>query len=478
LYMTSNNQKSDVFARTVAHELAHGAFRLYHTFSAENKYKITESTDNLMDYNGGTALYKYQWDYIHDPQTMLFAWAEEEEEGAMGVNPKKGTPVAIISDTTMTEGKVFIYNGTDNKMKVKFETSDTSKTKITFKLTILLENSKTTYTYPKTGVDTLIFNQLKEITLDSIPEGKYTLFCKLGNTEYKTNFYIRKQKFEVTVKQLEAIFPSTDSKRIKEVVDAINENSLLFGINTPERMAHFIGQIGAETGGLKKLKEDCGYTAKNIFDIFLKPNLRANSSSTTGKTFKYCDLVEGYNCTNLNSCDGTNMGHADCDSAISVKLTSDGKCAWEFVNFDSIYNIKSSYINSCTLFDYVYGCRMDNGSKSTHDGSTYLGKGFIHITGKSGYKALSNEWNKLYPNDKKEFHGKDINLLETDIEVAIKAAMVFWKLNNLNSKADAGTDDTSIDNVGRKVNGVTGTGLPNGWQIRRTYTKTALEKIK
>ena len=39
-----------------------------------------------MDYSGtqATKLYKYQWDYIHDPQTMLFAWAEEEEEGAMG----------------------------------------------------------------------------------------------------------------------------------------------------------------------------------------------------------------------------------------------------------------------------------------------------------------------------------------------------------------------------------------------------------
>jgi hypothetical protein len=38
-----------------------------------------------MDYSSNTtatALYKYQWDYIHDPQTMLFAWAEEEEEGA------------------------------------------------------------------------------------------------------------------------------------------------------------------------------------------------------------------------------------------------------------------------------------------------------------------------------------------------------------------------------------------------------------
>ena len=27
-------------------------------------------------------LKKYQWDYIHNPQTMLFAWAEEEYEGA------------------------------------------------------------------------------------------------------------------------------------------------------------------------------------------------------------------------------------------------------------------------------------------------------------------------------------------------------------------------------------------------------------
>jgi len=28
-------------------------------------------------------LKKYQWDYIHNPQKIIFAWAEEEEEGAM-----------------------------------------------------------------------------------------------------------------------------------------------------------------------------------------------------------------------------------------------------------------------------------------------------------------------------------------------------------------------------------------------------------
>jgi len=81
-----NNVSAEGVARVAAHELGHGVFRLYHTFSSDNRYVLPEgTTDNLMDYNGGTALYKYQWDYIHDPQTMLFAWAEEEEEGAMGI---------------------------------------------------------------------------------------------------------------------------------------------------------------------------------------------------------------------------------------------------------------------------------------------------------------------------------------------------------------------------------------------------------
>jgi hypothetical protein len=79
-----NNVSPEGVARVAAHELGHGVFRLYHTFSSDNRYILPEgTTDNLMDYNGGTALYKYQWDYIHDPQTMLFAWGEEEEEGAM-----------------------------------------------------------------------------------------------------------------------------------------------------------------------------------------------------------------------------------------------------------------------------------------------------------------------------------------------------------------------------------------------------------
>jgi len=80
------NVDAATLARTAAHELGHGIFSLRHTFSTKNFVYLQQgTTDNLMDYSGTTAtrLNKYQWDYIHNPQNIWFAWAEEEEEGEM-----------------------------------------------------------------------------------------------------------------------------------------------------------------------------------------------------------------------------------------------------------------------------------------------------------------------------------------------------------------------------------------------------------
>ncbi|MDQ2657927.1 MAG: fibronectin type III domain-containing protein [Bacteroidota bacterium] len=65
------------FLKTIAHELGHGAFNLKHTFDEHNLPPGT--TDNVMDYSDGSALYKYQWDYIHEPRTApgLFEGGEE-----------------------------------------------------------------------------------------------------------------------------------------------------------------------------------------------------------------------------------------------------------------------------------------------------------------------------------------------------------------------------------------------------------------
>lgn len=90
-YMPRNRQAGFVFtephqgnadelAKTIAHELGHGAFNLRHIFA---EYGLPMgSTDNLMDYGSGTTLCKYQWDAIHNPQTV-FGLFDEKGANAM-----------------------------------------------------------------------------------------------------------------------------------------------------------------------------------------------------------------------------------------------------------------------------------------------------------------------------------------------------------------------------------------------------------
>jgi len=118
----AGNVDAATLARTAAHELGHGIFSLRHTFSTKNFVTLPQgTTDNLMDYSGtqATKLYKYQWDYIHDPQTMLFAWAEEEEEGAM--KKLKGTYTIWVGDSVVKDRKVLVYTKKENKIYVKYE---------------------------------------------------------------------------------------------------------------------------------------------------------------------------------------------------------------------------------------------------------------------------------------------------------------------------------------------------------------------
>ncbi|MCX2744398.1 fibronectin type III domain-containing protein [Mangrovivirga sp. M17] len=78
-----NTSNAQTFAKTAAHELGHGAFNLFHTFS-EDGYNVAQgTTNNLMDYASGgqpgTRLLKDQWDKIHDPAPVLGGLQEDEE---------------------------------------------------------------------------------------------------------------------------------------------------------------------------------------------------------------------------------------------------------------------------------------------------------------------------------------------------------------------------------------------------------------
>jgi hypothetical protein len=83
IFVDLHGGDENLLIKTIAHELGHGAFTLHHTFSDDTP--LTQGkTDNLMDYDNGTAsrLYKHQWDRIHNPATVLGLF-EDDAEGAL-----------------------------------------------------------------------------------------------------------------------------------------------------------------------------------------------------------------------------------------------------------------------------------------------------------------------------------------------------------------------------------------------------------
>lgn len=93
--------------KLIAHELGHGKeFNLRHTFSDKAQHYFPErSTQNLMDYAGGTELWKYQWDLIHDPEKILFAWGQDKKEGAMVVESDLTEAVRLIRNIVCAKEK-------------------------------------------------------------------------------------------------------------------------------------------------------------------------------------------------------------------------------------------------------------------------------------------------------------------------------------------------------------------------------------
>jgi hypothetical protein len=64
---------------TVAHELGHGRWKLYHTFDEHyGGYKRGE-TENVMDYKNGKHLAKWQWDIINDPAMLVSVFEGDDK---------------------------------------------------------------------------------------------------------------------------------------------------------------------------------------------------------------------------------------------------------------------------------------------------------------------------------------------------------------------------------------------------------------
>lgn len=137
---------------------------------------------------------------------------------------------------------------------------------------------------------------------------------------------------------------------------------------------------------------------------------------------------------------------------------------------DAIKRVFPKYFRTVDPADYarnpeklanrVYASRMGNGDEDSGDGWKYRGRGLIHITGRANYAFAASSTGKPLLDDP--------DLMNTDVEIMVLAAMTYWNANSLSKYADSG----DIKGQTKKING----GY-NGLEERSQLYRIILKKL-
>ena len=177
---------------------------------------------------------------------------------------------------------------------------------------------------------------------------------------------MNKQKFILAA----GITPALGDKWFPHILEAMNK----FGIDTPKRQAHFIAQIGTESGGFRSVQESLNYSVAGL-------------------------AIFG---TRLTSAQREQLGRKPGEAALSPKRQ------------EAIANL-------------VYGGRYGNDLGG--DGWKYRGRGLKQITFRDNYAACGKALGlNLIDNP---------GALTEDRYAALSAGW-FWQSNGCNAFADAG----------------------------------------
>ncbi|ELY6345203.1 glycoside hydrolase family 19 protein [Cronobacter muytjensii] len=182
------------------------------------------------------------------------------------------------------------------------------------------------------------------------------------------------------------ISSSLAEKWYPHIVEAMNA----YGIDTPKRQAHFIGQIGTESGGFQTVQESLNYSVAGLAIFGLR----------------------------LTAAQREQLGRKPGEKALSPERQA------------AIANI-------------VYGGRFGNNLNG--DGWKYRGRGLKQITFKANYEECGKalELNLVDSPD----------LLLQDKYAALSAGW-FWKANGCNQFADAGDVNGLTRRINGGLNGL------------------------
>jgi putative chitinase len=195
----------------------------------------------------------------------------------------------------------------------------------------------------------------------------------------------------VTLDQLRSATGATPANAQK-YLDPLNTAMQLYGINTKERVAGFLSQIGHESGALSRVVENLNYRVDALLSLFSRQRISEDDARAYGRND-------------------------------AIKQPADQ---------ESLANI---------LYGGVWGAK-NLGNTEYGDGWQYRGRGLKQLTGRYNYKVCG------------EALGIDLvdnpELLEQPLPAALSAAW-FWRTKNLDQHAD----NQDIEKLTRAINGGT-----------------------
>jgi putative chitinase len=162
-------------------------------------------------------------------------------------------------------------------------------------------------------------------------------------------------------------------------VNALNETCEEFAIDTPFRISGFLSNVAHESAGFKFVKENLNYSAASLMRVW-------------PSRFPTVEIAQRY--------------------AMQPEK----------------------------IANRAYADRMGNGDEASQDGSKFLGRGLIQLTGKNNYVAYS-----LACNNEALQHPEIVE----QPKYAAESAGWFWDVNRLNSLADK----QDIGGMCKRING-------------------------
>jgi len=198
----------------------------------------------------------------------------------------------------------------------------------------------------------------------------------------------------INANMLEGLFPDAPEAQLAAIARELDLQIVTGKLGSPERLAHFFGQVLQEVGDGLKLEENLNYLASEL-----------------GPTFSYFRRHPG-----------------------EAQLY--GRTADHLADRQAIAN--RGYAN-----------RNGNGDIASGDGWRYRGRGIFQLTGRANYHAFTHGHAGLF-GEEVDFEANPDLLAQP--KYAVRSALFFWVDNGLFAIADRGVNDSAANAITGVIN--------------------------